>query len=426
MRKYQVVNFAGIPYGKPDEMQKGRERYIDRQLVTNDFIWHPITPNKHQDVFKVLHLGHQQLKELHSLLLKNATIHSSSPSNAPLAMLHCEQVIGRVLRILNRPQTPTLHQMDLYHQNLDETLKLAQDLSGYGFNWRKLGRVLMALALCAAVASGLTYFLVSAPVSFALAGSAVFLGTLGWFLKKYSPANLEEKVTDFVNNVKRFDLTFKNNNFSGYADGHYYDDNGPNGPFGARDQIREMIYTYLPQNSRLPRFQPDASHMYDPISHGEALVFSLTNRVVAGDHIDELQQQFQQIPECQGLERLKHVAAISGLTVIENQNDSFSMINTTELYALTHLDPLGSENPAEALRQASIEYHEKTHLCEERVKEKSLAQQAYQALSSWGSSVYSFFGNSKAPSKEEKIKAEMLLREEKIKENEALCMELRL
>ena len=38
MHKYKVINFSGVPYGKPDEMQKGREQYIVRQLLKTDDI----------------------------------------------------------------------------------------------------------------------------------------------------------------------------------------------------------------------------------------------------------------------------------------------------------------------------------------------------------------------------------------------------
>ncbi len=53
MHKYKVINFSGVPYGKPDEMQKGREQYIVRQLLKTDDIWHPKLNNKYQEVFKV-------------------------------------------------------------------------------------------------------------------------------------------------------------------------------------------------------------------------------------------------------------------------------------------------------------------------------------------------------------------------------------
>lgn len=388
MHKYKVINFSGVPYGKPAEMQKGREQYIVRQLVKTDDIWHPKLNNKYQEVFKVIPLGHQQLKVLHTLLMR--------ASNTPLDAFHCEQVIGRVLRILNRPRSPDMHQMISYNANLDETLKLAHNLSRYGVNWRKIGRVLMNFALCAAVASGVAFFLVSSPASFAMAGAAAFLGSVAWFLKIFSVANLEETLSGFVGNAKRFVPSHKNTfNF----DNHYYFSDGsnvppPNGPFYDIKRIRDTLNEYLPQSLVLPQFQSNTSYFHD-VSYREVLAVSLQSRVIEGDDFNELLQQLNDIPTCSDIDHFKYVAAICGLTMILDENHTFSMIETSALYELTHLDPLGSDNPAEALQQAAVEFHKnRIKSCEEvkeKTKENTLVQQAYQTLSG-------FFGSTKSQS----------------------------
>ena len=76
-----------------------------------------------------------------------------------------------------------MQQMISYNANLDETIKLAQDLSRNGVNWRKVGQFLTGLACCAVLASGVAFFFVSAQVSLALLGIDTFLNAAAWFLK---------------------------------------------------------------------------------------------------------------------------------------------------------------------------------------------------------------------------------------------------
>ena len=367
MRKYQVVNFAGILYGKPKEMQIGRLQYIQRQL-TKENVWHP-EQQLYVDVFKVLPLGHAHLRQLHSIL-------SDISRKDPLATLHCEQVIGRVLRILNRPQNPSSDQVNEYHRNLQETLKLAEHLSRSDFNWRRLGRVLMAVAMCAAVASGIAFFFASAPVSFALAGSAVFLGAVSWYLNRYSPANLEEVVTDFVHNVK--DFSNQPVDDTKPFDPRY---NDPNDPF---NQVYSVISTSMSEINNV------SNEIRCPIRLECTL--SLKSRLIAGDSLTEIQAQYDKTKAYQGLDRLKRVITISGLTVIENQDCSIRVIATTALYYLTHLDPLGSDNPEEALRQASEEYT----VAIERLDAPTYVQQVSETVSGWGRSIYSLFSRNTA------------------------------
>ena len=205
---YEVVNFSGIPYDKPEKMRRGRVEYVQQHLYINEFIKSDFALIKKNerikqayiDVFKDLPLGNQHLPELIRMLRQ---IHDDDEMDT-LSIFHCEQVIGRVLRVLNRPKNPTIEQINEYNGNLSETLKLAKDLSGFGFNWRKVGRWLMTFALAVAVSAGIAFFLVSAPVSFALAGTAVFLGVIGLCLKQFTSLTMDELVTDFVNNVKPF------------------------------------------------------------------------------------------------------------------------------------------------------------------------------------------------------------------------------
>ena len=370
MRKYQVVNFAGILYGKPNEMEVGRLQYIERQL-TKDNVWHPEHPD-YVDVFKMLPLGRAHLRQLHSIL-------SDISRKDPLATLHCEQVIGRVLRILNRPQNPSSDQVNEYHRNLQETLKLAEHLSRSDFNWRRLGRVLMAVAMCAAVASGIAFFFASAPVSFALAGSAVFLGAVSWYLNRYSPANLEEVVTDFVHNVKDFS-------------NQHVDDMKPFSPcyIDPNDlfyQAHSIISTSMSGINNVSNKIRDA---LDQICY--ECTFSLKSRLIAGDSLREIQAQYNETKEYQGLDLLKRVMAISGLTAIKNQDSSIRVIGTTALYDLTHLDPLGSDNPEEALRQASEEYT----VAIKRLDAPTYVQQVSETVSGWGRSIYSLFSRNTA------------------------------
>ena len=367
MRKYQVVNFAGILYGKPNEMEVGRLQYIERQL-TKDNVWHPEHPD-YVDVFKMLPLGRAHLRQLHSIL-------SDISRKDPLATLHCEQVIGRVLRILNRPQNPSSVQVDEYNRNLQETLKLAEHLSRSDFNWRRLGRVLMAVAMCAAVASGIAFFFASAPVSFALAGSAVFLGAVGWYLNRYSPASLEEVVTDFVHNVK--DFSNQPVDDTKPFDPRY---NDPNDPF---NQVYSVISTSMSEINNV------SNEIRCPIRLECTL--SLKSRLIAGDSLTEIQAQYDKTKAYQGLDRLKRVITISGLTVIENQDCSIRVIATTALYYLTHLDPLGSDNPEEALRQASEEYT----VAIKRLDAPTYVQQVSETVSGWGRSIYSLFSRNTA------------------------------
>lgn len=211
-------------------------------------------------------------------------------------------------------------------------------------------------------------------------------------MKKCRKVTIEDSVTNFVCNVKRFSPPYKT---IFKFDDHYYFNDDPNGPLPnepiyAMNKILDTLNKYVPDSIILPKFQSISN-----ISYKELLAVSLQRRVIDGDDFSELVQQLNDIPKCNNIDHFKHVAAISGLTMILNENNTFSMIETSALYDQTHLDPLGSDNPAEALQQAAVEYHKnQIKLCEE-LKEKTLVQQAYQTLSGWGNLL---FGNTKSQS----------------------------
>ena len=132
----------------------------------------------------------------------------------------------------------------------------------------------------------------------------------------------------------------------------------------------------------------------------EYLIAGIKNRLKAGDHCDELNAQFEQ--NAANFASSKHsefvyferVAAISGMTVIKYGYNRIDLVETSELYATSQLDPLGAEDPQAALLKAYEEH--KSHL----VVGKTLLQNVSEKLSGLGHSFASFFAR---PPKEQAL-----------------------
>lgn len=330
-------------------------------------------------------------------------------------MFRCEQVIGRVLRVLNRPKNPTTEQINEYNRNLSETLKLAKDLSGFGFNWRKVGRWLMAFALAAAVSSVVAFFFASAPLSIALAGAAVFLGAVGWCLNRYTSITMDELVTDFVNNVKPFPsdtVLVHNASRKAHGCGTGYDESFDK---DANYLFNKYLCSHV-SGRNISQFAVFLDLYADTSTDDSAIAITIEKhllagikkRLIAGDEYGELDAQFEK--NANTIEHSKdsefkyfeRVAAISGMTVITHKDNKIDLVETSLLYATSQLDPLGADDPQAALLKAY----------EEHKSGLSLLQNVSEKLSGLGNSISSFFAGSR--------KAKHQFQEVIIKEEELL------
>ena len=398
---FEVVNFSGIPYDKPDIMRVGRVKFVEQHLIGSEpskvaLVRIIETINQDQqrsiDIFKDSALGNHHLAELMNML---KIIHKDKQNDAR-SMFLCEQVIGRVLRILNRPKSPSIAQIYEYNRNLAETLMLAKYLSDFGFNWRKVGQWLMLFSLVAVISAGVAFCFLSAPVSFALAGAAVILGVMGWCLNRYALITMEELVTDFVKNIK----PFSSNDVAPPSDYHSYGNDEPIDVMASK-LYQKYIKSELQYFTSYKLSEHQSCEWIEDFVYcnmEDKLISVIKNRLNAGDDLYpdfECNVLMYNQGERQKSEYFERIAAISGLTVIKQADNIIDLVETSELYAKSQLDPLGAEDPQAALQKAYEEYM--SHSVVETTFLHSVSERFYGL----GKSITSFFAPSQKKSNEQ-------------------------
>ncbi|MDF1684967.1 MAG: hypothetical protein P1U36_09990 [Legionellaceae bacterium] len=396
MSKYRVVNFSGTPYGTPTAMQESRQAYINTHLSgPKNYAFHnqiSTTCNSQSQknhIFSDTSVVDDQLNKLIGLVDKlNAHAKTMDERKQQQAILHMEQVIGRITRILNRPENLTPQQKDLYLDNLQETLKLAEELSiyehGNAWTWREIGRLLIVIAGAAAITAIVSYFVLSsAPIAITVAVCSALLADLGFYLLKFSSADsLKETLSDVVRNVKPFPADEKgdlNPLYPGYCNIDGSDDNDQNG-YGLlgnsfdRYLNEDDIYSYLSSKVFHSPYFPDR---YTP-ELTKKIRTGLENRLNSGDNKQEL---LDQLPDDSSCEKLAALSDVASIPVGEN----VFFISMEELIAEGDLDPLGAENPTEALKNAFDKV---------AIKAESQSPSLMTTFTHAVNAVYSFFGAS--------------------------------
>lgn len=395
MSKYSVVNFSGISYGKPESMYKGRMSYTTKHLFEmhtngqNYWLNERIVAilqleDKMRDIFIDSTLVEKQLRELEQHI---STLYQAAESindevstkNKQLQALHCEQVIGRVLRILNRPLAPTNRQQQLYIDNLNETLKLAEELSGIDQPWtlRQIGRLLMWISVAATLTSVVSFVtLFSIPVALTAAACAILLGGLGYYLNRFANArNLQESLEDVVHNVKLFP---QNSDHDRLPEFDYCN------VILMFEYTREIVSNKTDNITSINGISIDRFSHYIPILPHKCTT-ALALRVAAGDSLEELQDQLQNNQERNSIEQLLDIC---GLVVLEI-NQEIVIKSIEDLMAHGGLDPLGAENPTEALQQACQQVLVEEERAEQQEENSSMGDLLYK-----GWNQVSFFANS--------------------------------
>lgn len=341
--KYRVVNFSGTPYGTPDAMYQGREDYFNKHKHKH----HP-----HQDDAQLNRLSNELFELFNSIHTTLSNSLSNSLNKKRQKIFYIEQVIGRVTRILNRPEQPTAMQKALYLDNLSETLKLAAELSFHEETWtfRSLGHLLMWIAAAAAMTAIVSYFLVSsAPIAITAAVCSALLGGLGLYLQKFSnAANISEALSDVVHNVKPFPC----------IKGHV-------GHVGVDDDVHQCsnsITEYFKNNANdIDTYLTTVSHVKN-VDDGRAFLYSaisdaFNQRINAGDSAEELMAYLNESKNL-NCERL---AASCGIAIIPEKNTShefsaLAFLPMEALFAEGGLDYLGAEDPTDALQKAYVKF----------------------------------------------------------------------
>ncbi|MDP3705226.1 MAG: hypothetical protein Q8R24_04875 [Legionellaceae bacterium] len=411
MPGYEIVNFAGVPYATPEEMFYGRFTYVAAHVDNanyNNSQFHLLQRQifcleDHNRIFKDNPLGIKQLHDLLSMLrsLEKTIDDDIATIDDDIAMLHCEQAIGRVLRILNRPTDDDSKQAQCYNENIKQTLQLARFLSRHGstYSSRRLGRLLMGIAIAAAIASVAVIFFTSAPYSIALGCFAGFVGLTGLLVSKYGKVkNIEEVLTDLANNVKP--LPENENSIDPEPTAYTSEPD----PFMLKAMV--LVETAL-ENRPNPSGKQNQSHIrsfsFDVTSVKQTLYNHMRQRLLAGDE-EQIRKQLNEL-DSKNLESNKYmarVAAICDLVMIpvsalnnasdtptllsgvatqpyimqgdskgapqqgswnKNQNQGqlqsdkeFTFVKTNDLYQLSDLDPLGDADPEKALENAYTQY----------------------------------------------------------------------
>jgi hypothetical protein len=375
MSKYRVINFAGVPYGTPKAMQEGRQAYIKKHLSeSKDYaLAQQIKIVKSCDRSKERLFIDKSVVEdqldglLGHVFHLNGNARTMMEKEQQQAILHTEQVIGRVARILNRPKNPTQQQKQSYLDNLQETLKLAEELSLHENTWtiRKIGRLLMGIAAAAAITAIVSYFLVSsAPIAMTVAVCSALLGGLGLYLQKFSKAaSLKETLSDVVHNVKPFPADKRaglySSNVGGYEpyDSGSDDDNHQNGGgllegkfdryfnMSTVGNIRNYLSSQLPYSNSGSEFKRNRYTMSPSEQLIEKIKIGLEQRLASGDNELELHDQLSSDSS------VAKLVASSGIEIIPVEN-GVVFASVEELMADGGLDPLGADNPVEALKSA--------------------------------------------------------------------------